>query len=74
MQGFGLFVGQNIRKVATFDMPGLVPGTTVVTQSQFDYYQNSKFKSGWAIGAVIDLSIFTKLFGNISVPTGTGQQ
>lgn len=69
MQGFGLFVGQNIRKVSSFDMPGFVPGTTVVTQSQFNYYENSKYKNGWAFGAIIDLTVFTKLFGKISVPT-----
>jgi hypothetical protein len=68
LQGFGIFIGQNIRKVATFDMPDFSPGVTTVTQSQFDYYQNTKWKSGWVIGAILDFSIFNKLFGGVSSP------
>ena len=64
MQGFGIFVGQNIRKVNTFDMH--FTDTTAVSQDQFNFYQNTKWKSGWAVGVVIDMSIFSKIAGSIT--------
>ncbi|MCW3105700.1 MAG: hypothetical protein JWQ09_206 [Segetibacter sp.] len=61
MKGFGIFVGQNLRKVTTFDMPDVSFGTTAVTQDQFNYYQNNKLKSGWALGITLDLSILSRI-------------
>ncbi len=68
MKGFGIFVGQNIRKVSTFDMPNFTMGTSTVTQDQFNFYQNSKLKSGWALGITLDLSILSKLTSGANPP------
>jgi hypothetical protein len=66
IQGFGLVVGQNIRKVNTFDMPNFIEGETDVTQDQFDFYQNTKWKTGWTVGLEIDLTVFNKIVGSIT--------
>lgn len=66
IQGFGVFVGKNIRKVNTFEMPDINPGTTVINADQFSYYQNTKTKADWTLGILIDTNIFNKLFGAVS--------
>lgn len=66
IQGFGVFFGTNIRKVNTFEMPDINPGTTVINADQFSYYQNTKTKADWALGILIDTNIFNKLFGAFS--------
>ncbi|MBE5322048.1 hypothetical protein IM793_23030 [Pedobacter sp. MR2016-19] len=68
MQGFGIFAGKNVRKVNTFDMPGLIPGETLISTEQFNYYQNTKTKSNWTIGIVLDTNIFNKIIGSVSTP------
>jgi hypothetical protein len=66
MQGFGIMVGSNIRKINTFDMPNFAEGETDVTQDQFDFYQNTKWKSGWTVGLAIDLTLFNKIVGSVT--------
>jgi hypothetical protein len=66
VKDLGIFIGTNIRKKNTFDMPGFVEGQTDVSQDQFNFYQNKEWKAGWALGVVIDVSVFTKILGNIS--------
>ena len=61
-RGLSIFGGGHWGKVNTFEMPGLVPGSTLVTQTQFDYYSNTKWKVDWAYGVKLDISIFTNLF------------
>ena len=65
MQGFGIFAGRNIRKVNTFDAPTNVDLNNI-TADQFNYYQNTKTKSDWSIGILLDTSVLTKLIGSIS--------
>jgi hypothetical protein len=62
----GIFAGANIGKKNTFDMPGFEEGKTDVTQDEFNYYQNKKWKASWAVGIVIDISVFNKVLGNLS--------
>jgi hypothetical protein len=61
-RGLSVFGGGHWGKVNTFEMPGFMPGSTTVTQAQFDYYTNTKWKVDWAYGVKLDISIVTNLF------------
>jgi hypothetical protein len=65
MQGLGFFAGRNIRNVNVFNAP-VSADLNNLTTDQFNYYQNTKTKSDWAVGLILDVSIFTKLASAIS--------
>jgi hypothetical protein len=65
----GIFIGWNIKKINTFNMPNFTEGQTDVTQDQFNFYQNTKWKGGFSFGVVLDVSVFSKMLGNISAKT-----
>lgn len=67
MQGFGIFAGANIRKVNTFNIPASASiDINAVTQDQFNYYSNTTTRADWAIGIILDTSIFTKIASTLS--------
>lgn len=61
-RGLSVFGGGHWGKVNTFEMPNFTAGATPVTQAQFDYYTNTKWKVAWAYGVKLDVSIVTNLF------------
>ena len=61
-RGLSLFGGGHWGKVNTFEMLGYTAGVTPVTQAQFDYYSNTKWKVDWAYGVKLDILIITNLF------------
>jgi hypothetical protein len=63
VRGFALFYGWNYRKVNTFTMPGFEEGVTTVTEDQFNYYTNEKWKTKPAYGIKLDLLVVMGLFG-----------
>jgi hypothetical protein len=63
VRGFALFYGWNYRKVNTFNMPGFEEGVTTVTEDQFNYYTNEKWKTKPAYGIKLDLLVVMGLFG-----------
>ena len=67
-----VFGGGHWGKVNTFNMPGFVAGTTVVTQQQFDYYTNSQWKVNWAYGVKLDLKVVLGLFGTGTASSTSG--
>ncbi|MCI9843623.1 hypothetical protein [Flavobacterium pectinovorum] len=63
VRGFALFYGWNYRKVNTFEMPNFESGSTPVTEDQFNYYTNEKWKTKPAFGIKLDLLVVKGLFG-----------
>lgn len=61
-RGLSIFGGGHWGKVNTFDMPNFIPGETPVTQQEFDFYTNTKWKVDWAYGVKLDITIVTNLF------------
>jgi hypothetical protein len=61
-RGLSLFGGGHWGKVSTFEFPKYIAGVTPVTQAQFDYYSNTKWKVDWAYGVKLDILIVTSLF------------
>ena len=63
-RGLSVFGGGHWGKVNVFEKPDLISTTEVipVTQAQFDFYQNTKWKIDWAYGIKLDISIITNIF------------
>ncbi len=63
-RGLSIFGGWHYGKVSTFEMPGFTPGETVVSQKQFDFYQNTSWKTAKCFGVKLDVLIIRNLFGS----------
>lgn len=63
-RGLSIFGGKHWGKVNTFEMSNFTTGTTYVTKEQFDFYSNKKWKTAWAYGVKLDVTILTNLFRN----------
>jgi len=61
-RGLSVFGGGHWGKVNTFEMPNYKAGVTPVTQEEFDFYTNKKWKLDWAYGVQLDILIITNLF------------
>lgn len=46
-------------------MPNFEAGVTPVTNDQFEFYQNTKWKTSTAIGLKLDIMIVRNLFGTV---------
>lgn len=62
-RGLCIFGGWHYGKVRTFEMPNFEPGVTPVTNDQFEYYQNTRWKTSTAFGIKLDIMIVRNLFG-----------
>ena len=65
-RGLSIFGGWHYGKVKTFEMPNFQPGVTPVTNDQFEFYQNTKWKTSTAIGIKLDIMIVRNLFGTVA--------
>jgi hypothetical protein len=65
-RGLCLFYGWHYGKVNVFEMPNYIDGTTPVTQQQFDFYSNTKWKTSTAFGVKVDILIIKNLFQGFS--------
>jgi hypothetical protein len=65
-RGLSIFGGWHYGKVNTFDMPNFQAGVTPVTNEDFTFYQNTKWKTSTAIGIKLDILIVKNLFGGLA--------
>ena len=65
-RGLSIFGGWHYGKVKTFEMPNFQAGVTPVTSDQFEFYQNTKWKTSTAIGLKLDIMIVRNLFGTVA--------
>lgn len=62
-RGLNFFCGWHYGKVNVFNMPNYVSGETPVTQEQFDFYTNTKWRTSTTFGVKLDALIIRNLFG-----------
>jgi len=67
-RGLSIFGGWHYGKVNTFEMPNFEAGITPVTSEQFEFYQNTKWKTSTAFGIKLDIMIVRNLFGAATTP------
>jgi len=65
-RGLSIFGGWHYGKVRTFEMPNFQAGVTPVTNAEFEFYQNTKWKTSTAIGIKLDIMIVRNLFGTVA--------
>ncbi|MEI7736402.1 MAG: hypothetical protein WCI49_13110 [Ferruginibacter sp.] len=65
-RGLSIFGGWHYGKVRTFGMPNFKAGVTPVTNTEFDFYQNTKWEKSTAIGVKLDIMIVKNLFGTVA--------
>jgi len=65
-RGLSIFGGWHYGKVNTFEMPNFQAGVTPVTNEQFEFYQNTRWKTSTAIGIKLDIMIVRNLFGTLT--------
>ncbi len=65
-RGLSIFGGWHYGKVRTFGMPNFKAGVTPVTNTEFDFYQNTKWEKSTAIGIKLDILIVKNLFGPVA--------
>jgi hypothetical protein len=63
-RGLDFFAGWHYGKVNVFEMPDFIPGKTAITQQQYDFYTNTKWKTSGTFGLKIDPLIIKNLFGS----------
>jgi hypothetical protein len=61
-RGLAIFGGWHYGRVNTFEMPGFEQSVTPVTQKEFDFYRNTRWKTSRAIGVKLDILIIRNLF------------
>ena len=61
-RGLSIFYGWHYGKVNVFEMPDLTEGVTPITQSQFDLYSKTKWKTAECFGVKADIMIISNLF------------
>jgi hypothetical protein len=62
-RGLSIFGGWHYGKVNTFEMPNHIAGATPVTNDQFEFYKNTKWKTSTSFGIKLDILIVKNLFG-----------
>jgi len=65
-RGLSIFGGWHYGKVRTFEMPNFQAGVTPVTNAEFAFYQNTKWKTSTAFGVKLDIMIVRNLFGTVA--------
>lgn len=67
-RGLSIFGGWHTGKVHTFEKSGYEAGITPVTNEEFEFYKNTRWKTSTAIGVKLDIMIVRNLFGNLGAP------
>lgn len=65
-RGLCIFYGFHTGKVNTFEMPSFQPEVTPVTNDEFEFYKNTKWKTSKTIGVKLDIIIIRNLFQTMS--------
>ena len=67
-RGLSIFGGWHYGKVNTFEKPDYVAGVTPVTDDEFAFHKNTRWKTSTAIGVKLDILIIKNLFGLTTAP------